>query len=319
MRYLISFLFLSTISLSFAQELSDYGLQGQVKTVTRHLKNSSFGQSVTRMNFDKKGKMTERIHYKGEMELDYRELYSYDKKGHLVEQITEYPNGKNTKRTWSYSPTGKMLGWKVQNEAGKVEQEGVKKYNEQEQEIEFILTDYAYQGENTMVESYLYTYKYDEQGKRIEERSYGANGSLERVHLSEYDPAGNEILRTDSSYTYHSARVTKNKYDSKNRLIETKNFDNGKFNLHQKMSYDEQGNQTQVVYFDSNGNETKKIVRSYDERNNETGYETFQKDDSQKYKYDISNTYDEHQNVISYEMSQWGKVTKSYQAEIIYY
>lgn len=156
--------------------------------------------------------------------------YEYDENGNLNEQISSISNrAYGTTYTNKYNEKGNLIGKNIVSDA--LGRSGCK-----------------------------FTYKYDENGNRIEEVFYDSTGRLYYETTSKFDEKGNQI-----EYVFFNPRENwKNK---------------------ETYEYDKKGNQIGGNYYDSSGRLTNKITYKYDEKGNQIEFRYCNSDGKLKNKY----------------------------------
>lgn len=135
-------------------------------------------------------------------------------------------------------------------------------------------TEYRYDDNGSILSGEII--ERDRNGNEIKDTKYRDGGELSWVAKSEYDAAGNQISRTSIRYESDG---------------------NGSESYGWERSYDENGNETECVNYDKNGDIESRSVYEYDESGKQTKHTEYEEDGRVKSK--IQTEYDSYGNVIS--------------------
>ena len=107
-----------------------------------------------------------------------------------------------------------------------------------------------------------HTYKYDDEGNKIEENEYNKEGNLVKRNIYKYDDDGNKIEENEYIYERLSDKHTY-KYDGNGNMIEENSP-----NWSRAYKYDGEGNVVEQNIYNSNGSLDKKWTFKYNKEGN---------------------------------------------------
>jgi outer membrane protein assembly factor BamD (BamD/ComL family) len=187
--------------------------------------------------YDGNGKIVEQLEYDLKGSIITRDTYKYDETGNKIELLI-YVHGKiSFRHTYKYNEDGKILEELNYNYRldGSVIDRITKKYDLKGNLIES--TDYYMVSGN--VDHFIY--KYDENGKLVEE--YFSNGDISFVReTNKYDGKGNKL---ESSKYLKNGRLYDHEtynYNENGNLLEHSRYLEGNLKNQEKYTYDERGN-----------------------------------------------------------------------------
>ena len=168
------------------------------------------------------------------------DIFVYNKEGKLMEKIVYHlKNGKNIKNVYKYDVDGRKTAWDRYNEKGILEETVVYK--------ETTTAPVQKKKDNTEAKEapYKFAFKYNEQGKRTEWKSFNDDGSVGHSFSYKYDKEGREIEWKSVGSNGQTEGTNIYLYDDKGRRSEWQHF-NEKNEMDYKYiySYDEKGKQS---------------------------------------------------------------------------
>jgi hypothetical protein len=165
-----------------------------------------------------------------------------------------------------------------------------------------------------------YTYKIDNENRRIEQDQYNADGKLSRIITYKYDTKGNIAEDNSVDAAGKPEKKMTYVYDDKGNVIEDNSY-NAEGKLLKKFVYklDENGNRTQTQKYNADGTPDKKIICSYDTQNNIISESFFKADGSASGKNTYTYKYDAQNNWIQKTTLIDGKTISILEREIVYF
>lgn len=213
--------------------------------------------------FDKSSKILEEAHFSYyDGKLLWSEKYVY-LQGRLIETLVKHSpfTYLSDRRVYKYDDAGNLLEENGYNLDGKLVNQHIYVYDEQNRKIQWTSVSYHPQ-ENS--KPHRWTYSYDEQGRLKEEKAFSDEG--------------NGFMSTDSLGSPHRKLFV---YKNQNKPEATLFFKaNEEFARMSLMSYDRRGNEIEDIRYDANGNVTEKTLYKYkfDKLGNWTEQKTYEWD-----------------------------------------
>ena len=218
-------------------ELSDYYLNGKVRTREISLYDSDNGKIIEKLHFD----YEDDIPY-----LNYKKEYEYDSNNNLIKTISP-----SSETIFNYNDNNLLLEeteWITDSYEKEIFREKKFDYDEKNNLIEYkdythhsefsipVLNHsfYKYDEENNKIhtsysdgrKNYNYQYKYDDNKNMIEEYSLGLSGSPNLLNKRSYDKENRLILRKDYENN-NIVRILEIDYDSNSIISTTYNMKDG--------------------------------------------------------------------------------------------
>lgn len=267
-------------------------LKGEVKSCTEfgYYAKESFGNIVKgerlyssennyKMVFDKKSNLLEKSTYNSDLSLNTKFVYTYNKKGELIEMI-EYTEYGNHRVTYKYE-NSYVVEERIYHYDG--DSNLIAKWNNK------------YNGNNYLIKrsgsKYYWIYEYDENNNKIEESYYSSDGELDIKLTYKYDTKRNLI--EESTYNSNGSLERKLTYiydDNNYKVEESWLFPNNNENLKFVHNYDDKGNLIKTFISGSKGNTVLTYKYEFDEKGNWTQKITFE-NDVPKYFYEREYEY----------------------------
>ncbi len=149
---------------------------------------------------------------------------------------------------------------------------------------------------------YDYSYEYDEAGRCIETRTLSADGSNQSVQITEYDQAGlkcgTTVCDADGKVTSKSVIIC----DGKGNPIRSEG------SMTFEYFWNSFGDNTMIIRYNSDGEETSRTLYTYDEFGINTGMTNIIDGKSMEFSYD--NKYDFDENEESLHVTSYHKGTE---------
>ncbi|TVQ38429.1 MAG: hypothetical protein EA384_09435 [Spirochaetaceae bacterium] len=160
------------------------GAAGNLKTV--HAYNRSGALQWRHKYRYQDSRVQQKLFFNAAGELEYTDLYRYDRDDNLIEQARYAAGGVPRWRThYDYEDRnggqGRRVQWTVYYSDGRIIRQGVEKYDEEGRVTREVRRDEV---EQTYEEVH---YEYDYRGRLVAERTIDARGALESVRRLRYD------------------------------------------------------------------------------------------------------------------------------------
>lgn len=196
--------------------------------------------------FDRQGRLLEDIHLKADGSILWSDKYVYDSQGRLIES-----SGKHSsfvylpdRRTYKYDTKGNLIEENGYNSNGKLVNKSEYVYDEKNRRIQW--TSMSYHPEENS-KPHKWTYAYDEQGRKQEERAFSDEGE--------------GFKPTDSLGSPHRKLYIFKDHDKPEIVLLFKV--DGNFAGLESTKYDRRGNEIEEIEHDERGLVKKKVRYSY--------------------------------------------------------
>lgn len=247
-------------------EWREYDYKGnRVRTITYD--KSGLVEKQQHWIRDGAGRCIETTVHKGDGTLESRSVYAYDSLGRQVEEARYRGDGSLDARwLYVYAENGNIVDASLVRGDGSLSMKLLTKYNEKEEQVE--TESYLYLGPLTVY--YKYVNRYDANGHRIEQVSYGADGSQKGKMTWAYDGRGN--LFEHASYKQGGILEYKfvYSYDAYGRKVATVSYKQGPLPGIEKLwgktlyQYDGEGRLTRESHYDADDKIEKVYGYEYD-------------------------------------------------------
>jgi YD repeat-containing protein len=236
---------------------AEYDAEGHVLMEISFRTNGEEEQKCVN-KYDEQGKLIEELLFNEEGEMDEKKIYEYDEKGNVIRELLYYLDGSFDTTSFSYNEAGLLTEKTTIDPENELESKKILTYNEG-----ILLSEISTDAEgNILNEVHV---EYDEKGNEISIERYVVEDDKTTKTEFIYDENG----KKSEAYTYSNGKlVSKQLYESndKDQLIKISEEE-----LYSKsvttMEYDENGNMTEQLEVDGNGELNSHISRKFNENN----------------------------------------------------
>ncbi|MCB9173130.1 MAG: hypothetical protein H6589_00825 [Flavobacteriales bacterium] len=244
--------------------------------------------SIATNRFDVRGNMIENSSFDNTYDNGFKQLYIYDERGKIIEDYNYLSQNKlSSKSCYTYKKNYKQeICTHYTNDGNTITKKTTKYINEN--------TVLEYEEEYCDEATYKKKYRYDDNGKKLEEKTYHNNifdqgttyiyderGNIIKEHyfnneddwtdtISEYDDENNLIKYSRFSFTGIFECCYTYKYNNKKQLIEQLHFSPDDKTLHcvTIYKYDDFGNTIEESEYSPNGDLTTSTTFKFDANSN---------------------------------------------------
>jgi hypothetical protein len=164
-----------------------------------------------------------------------------------------------------------------------------------------------------------YTTVIDKNGNVTEFKNYNSENELVYLQKSEFDTNGNVTSRTGNNPKSDKVYKTELEYNSKNEIVKKIKYNSdGTIKDTRTYKYDINGNEIESELFRSNGDYTK-FISKYDDFNNLTVQNWYDKEGNQNHQTSFKYTYDNHENWITKKRFSNSELGFIWERKIEYY
>ena len=323
--FILSTFFCTTLLYSQERTESDKdGFLGAVKTV----KLSSFqavveGDKVSRgassgyqiRSYNKSGQRLEVIDYQPDGTVRRNKKYTHNNKGLLVEGV-DFINGQLIKKElYTYDKKGNLLEKVKYNGEGEIDSKNTYTYNNVGNETE-AYTYISSFGELLLEQKQ--TSSYDDKGNMTKIDYAGPEGNSYGSAIMLYDEKGNMIedqnLAEDGSVQVKQRYV----YNDDNVLIERHTI-GANDNIERQAILNKRGQLLKLEYYDGEGNVTRKSGSLYDDYGNPTAELRYDQEGTETKDVEFTYDYDDQHNWTEQIVTQRGQVAYIMAREFAYF
>lgn len=236
---------------------AEYDIDGHVLMEISFKPNGDAEQKCVNV-YNKQGKLIEELLYNDEGEIDEKKTYEYNEKGNVIRELLYYLDGSFDTATFSYDENDNLIEKITTDPDNELESKKILTYDKENLTSE-ISTDAE---GNVINEVHI---EYDEKGNETEvERYVAADDKTTRTEFF-YNEAG----KKSEVHTYSDGKLVSKQFyemNEKDQLVKIIEED-----LYSKsltdISYDDNGNMTEQLETDENGELNHRIIRKFNENN----------------------------------------------------